>query len=159
MNVPSRELLPIVRAALERGQHVLMTANGSSMLPFIHDGDTIELESLRAAPQIGDILLVEGVVGHYVVHRVIRVKGDAFLLRGDAQTQTEGPYTRSRALGKVIASYRGGRARVHRGGRWRLAGLVWLHSAPLGNYLFRLAWPIWQLGRRVAKQAARGNDE
>ena len=56
MNVPARELMPVVGAALERGQRVRMTVAGGSMLPFLRGGDEVELE--RASPiRLGDIVL------------------------------------------------------------------------------------------------------
>ena len=57
--LPGRELMPVIRAALERGQGVRMTANGSSMLPFIHDGETVELMPPRSSLIRGDIVLAQ----------------------------------------------------------------------------------------------------
>ena len=141
MILPSRELMPIVRAALERGQRVRITANGSSMLPFIRDGDVVELEAIRSLPTLGDMVLVRcpGSVERYVLHRVVRIRGHEFLLRGDAQQSCEGPFRQNDVLGKVIVSYRNGRVRAHERGAWRLAGLVWIRCTPLGLWLLRLA--------------------
>jgi hypothetical protein len=149
MNVPSRELMPVICAALERGQRVRLTVNGSSMLPFIRDGDVVELEPPRASLALGDIVLVHSSAEHCVMHRVVRIEGDALFLRGDAQQRCQGPFAQSDVLGKVIVSYRNGRARALDRGVWRLAGLIWTRCKPLGLRLFLLAGRIRRSGGRV----------
>lgn len=130
--------MPIVRAALERGQRVRMTVNGSSMTPFIRDGDVVELEPLDAALTLGDIVLAESAAGHYVIHRIVRLVGDRVWLGGDAQTQREGPVPRQAVLGRAVAASRNGCVRALDRGGWRLAGWVWMRCAPLGVWLLRL---------------------
>jgi hypothetical protein len=71
---PSRELMPLIMAALERGQPVRLAANGTSMLPFILDGDVVELQATNSAPAIGDVLLVRTSEDHYVIHRVVQIQ-------------------------------------------------------------------------------------
>lgn len=142
MIVPARELMPLIRAALERNQRVRMTATGSSMFPFIRGGDVVELEPMCLPPVVGDLVLAqcppvpEG--ERYVLHRVARVKGEAFFLRGDSQKDCEGPFTRGDILGRVTLIYRNGR--VHRldHGIWRGVGLAWNRCAPLNLWLFQL---------------------
>lgn len=139
--------MPVVRAALERGQRVRLTANGSSMIPFIRDRDVVELEPLRCAPQPGDVVLAEEADGRYVVHRIVRVRGETLLLRGDAQRRCEGPFASDAVLGRVTTAWHDGRARNLLRGPWRLAGLVWVRTSPLGFFLLQLALPLWRLGR------------
>jgi signal peptidase len=142
MIVTARELMPVIRAALARNQHVRLTARGSSMFPFIRDGDVVELEPLHPLPVAGDLVLAQCASGpegeRYVLHRVVRVKGEAFFLRGDSQRDCEGPFTRGDVLGRVTRIYRNGR--VHRldHGIWRRVGLAWNRCAPLNLWLFQL---------------------
>jgi len=144
--------MPVIRAALERGQRVRMTANGSSMLPFIHDGDIVELEPISASPKIGDIVLAQNPGGGYVVHRVVRARGESFYLRGDAQTCSEGPLAPENMLGKVIQSEHRGRVRNHARGIWRILGLAWVKIHPAGFYLFRLFLKFWCFGGKVLRR-------
>jgi hypothetical protein len=139
MIAPSREVLPIIRATLERGQRVRMTVSGTSMLPFLRDGDVVELEPLGAAPRAGDVVLAQGPAGPCVLHRVVRVTGEGLFLRGDAQEDREGPLAPGDVLGKVTLCYRHGHARAVDRGGWRLAGLVWVSCAPLSTRLLHLA--------------------
>lgn len=155
MILPSRELMPIVRAALERGQRVRMTVTGGSMFPFLRDGDVVELEPALTL-RLGDMVLVQtnssDVMERYVLHRIVRwVDGAAFLIRGDAQLHCEGPFTPDAVLGRVTTAWRNGRPRNLNHGLWWVAGLIWARTNPLGLSLLQLALPSWQLGRRTQR--------
>jgi hypothetical protein len=150
MILSSHELMPVIRAALVRGQHVRMTVNGGSMLPFIHNNDVVELEP-SPAPRLGDMVLVQTTQAdgaeRYVLHRLVRFvdEGSAFFIRGDSQAFCEGPFPRDALLGRVTTAWRNGRARALHCGGWRLAGLVWMRATPLGSWLLWLAVRLWRV--------------
>ena len=50
MILSASELMPVIRASLERGQSVRMTVNGASMFPFIRDRAEVELGPVRPRP-------------------------------------------------------------------------------------------------------------
>jgi hypothetical protein len=143
MIIPARELMPLIRLALERQQHVRLTATGSSMFPFIRSGDVVELEPLPPQPVAGDIVLAQCAavsgVERYVLHRVVRIEGEVFFLRGDSQPYAEGPFTPQDILGRVTRIFRHGRSHRLNSGFWRYFGLSWNRSAPLNLWLFQLA--------------------
>ncbi len=141
MIVPSRELMPIIRSALERRQHVRLTATGGSNLPFIHNGDVVELEPVDSLPVVGDVVLVQcgSELERYVLHRVVRVNGEMLFLRGDAQEVCDGPFTQVDVLGKVTNIYHYGRVRRLDRGIWRFAALVWHRCVPLNVWVLRFA--------------------
>jgi len=142
MFVPALELMPVICAALGRNQHVRLTATGSSMYPFIRSGDVVELEPLHLPPVVGDLVLAKCPAGsgaeRYVLHRVIRVQAGEYFLRGDAQKDWEGPFTRGDLLGRAILRYRHGRVRRLDQGLWRYLGLAWNHCAPFNGWLVQL---------------------
>ena len=141
MIIPSRELMPIVRAALERGQHVKMTVNGSSMRPFIYNNDEVEMISLKNSPKLGDILLVECENENYLIHRVVLIDGNGFYLRGDAHQYCDGRYQIQHVAGKVISTIHKEKIRRHDKGFFCLAGLIWLRIyriTPAINFIIHL---------------------
>ena len=150
--LPGSELMPVIRAALERGQSVRLTTNGSSMLPFIHDGETVELVPPRSSLMRGDIVLAQSAEDRYVLHRIVRVEGDAVYLSGDAQKHSEGPLPRQAVLGLAVAAIRHGRVRVLDRGGWHWAGLVWMRSGWLGFYLLQLALRLRRLGSAMHRR-------
>jgi signal peptidase I len=158
MILPGRELMPVIRAALDRGQRVRMTVTGSSMLPFLRDNDVVELEP-ASVPRLGDMVLVQtaapGAAERYVLHRVARMDGAAFFIRGDAQPHCEGPFTSDAVLGRVTTAWHNGRPRVLDRGVWRLAGLMWMRYVPFGLRLFWLAARLRGVGSRVIRTLQR----
>lgn len=143
--------MPIICSALKRGQRVRMTVTGSSMLPFIYDGDVVELEHIPTFPKMVDIVLVQCSEERYVMHRVVRVEGDTIFLRGDAQLNCEGSFTLQNILGRVTWSFHNGFARTHNRGIWRLTALLWTRIFPMGLILFLLVGRIRRIGRRVLR--------
>ncbi len=149
MVVPARQLMPMICYALARGQHVRLTNTGGSMLPFIHDGDVVELEPAGSSPLFGHVVLVRcgSEPERYVLHRVVRVQGEIFFLRGDAQKACEGPFTRGDVLGRLSKSYgHGGVRRLDRG-IWRFVALTWHRCVPLNIWLLEFALRFWK-GKR-----------
>ena len=155
MIVSAREIMPIIRAALKRCQNVQMTVNGSSMLPFLYDGDVVELEPMRSLPVPGDLVLVQCPEERYMLHRVVRLGSEGFFLRGDAQAHCMGPFRRSAILGRAAKSYHHGRIRAHDRGAWRIAGLIWIHCGPLGSRLLRRTYQIRSFAGRVLRRMPR----
>lgn len=173
MILPGSELMPLIRAALVRNQRVRMTVNGSSMLPFIHNDDTVELEPLTVPPRVGEIVLAQNTCGCYVIHRVACVKATRlpkfaklrkpspqkdvqFYLRGDAQTCKEGPLAPDNIFGKVLYSEHHGKIRHHSRGVWHILGRVWVSIHPVGFYLFQSYLKLRRLGAKSLRRLQRG---
>jgi hypothetical protein len=151
MILPAQELMPIVCAALQRGQRVRLTATGSSMHPFIRDGEVVEIAPLEGGPAFGAIVLARTPGGRYVIHRVVRVWGCSVWLRGDAQLQSQGPLSWESVLGQVITTNRQGRAPELAQGYWRLAGCAWTITHPIGVTVCLFAGGL----RRAISKACR----
>lgn len=151
--LPNRDLMPIIRAVLDRGQRVRMTVTGTSMLPFLYNKDIVELEPVHT-PRLGDMVLVQteppGAEERYVLHRIVQMEDNSkFSIRGDAQSQCEGPFTLDRVLGRVTSAWHHRHARSHTYGLWRLAGLVWMKSFPANLWLLWLVVRIRRIGKRA----------
>ena len=86
MNDASKEKLSIIR---QKGFY-LSTPSGTSMLPMLAGGvDQAVIVALPGKAKKGDVLLYEDKDGQNVLHRVIKVKSDGYLLRGDNRYYTE----------------------------------------------------------------------
>ena len=83
LTLPNEVLLEEVGTLLEEGREVAFTPKGTSMLPFIRGGrDSVTLKKMDTVA-VGDIVLVRLSDGRYVLHRVVKVDGDALTLMGD----------------------------------------------------------------------------
>ncbi len=109
---------PVLRSLLEEGLTVRFEAGGRSMLPTIHDGDTLVVEPVDPSSiERGDVLVVEGskcVRAHRVVGGVGR-DGGTLIIRGDALRLPDAPSASEKVLGRVAEVERNGCRRVIHG--------------------------------------------
>jgi len=135
-------LAGLMRAVLGKGKPFRFEARGTSMEPFIADGDIVTVAPLRASgPKPGDIAaFVHPVSGGVRVHRVVKVEAGRYLLKGDNALDADGALSRDMILGLVVRRERRGRTRDVKpsvGG----AVLAWLS---------RSAWFV-RISRRVRR--------
>jgi signal peptidase I len=130
MRISLHQLIPIVEELLRAGQRIRLEVAGSSMYPFIKDGDVVEIEKPGPRLQKGDVLLVRVCGNSYVIHRVVKVDGEYFFLRGDFQQGLQGPFRRGDIVGRVVAIYRGGRRYTLERGFLRIMSLLWIRITP-----------------------------
>lgn len=107
-----KELEALAREVLSYGRTFQFVARGSSMQPFIQDGDEISLCSVLAQKvKPGDVLFARTKNNILVVHRVIRIKNQnferLFELQGDDCARSDGFMNERNVLGKVLLVRRG----------------------------------------------------
>jgi hypothetical protein len=78
-------LVNLVQAIFSNGTSLRLRARGSSMEPFIRDGDLITIIPLSEnKPGIGNVTaFIHPDSGNLVVHRIIRTQGQGVLIKGD----------------------------------------------------------------------------
>lgn len=138
------QLLPQVVNLINEGHTVTLPLRGYSMRPFLeHERD----KALLAKPgkvSVGDAVLAEVYAGHYVLHRVVAINGDALTLLGDGNIACE--HCRlCDVRARAIAFYRKGRsvADSTSGLKWRLYSKLWMGVRPLRRYLLAFYRRIW----------------
>jgi len=124
LDLSGSQITELMCAVIARGGTFRFRAGGSSMFPFIRDGDLVSIVSLPSrTPRLGAVIAFRRadpavVYGAYlVVHRLVRKTRQGFHFLGDNQCRqsTEGPLDRSSLMGEV--------ARVERRGRGVRFGL------------------------------------
>ena len=110
----------LVESALQAGAEARFPVDGRSMLPFIRPGDVVRLRPLTGyEPKLGDVVAVRGMPGGgLLVHRIVRIRGGMYLLRGDNTSMANGEHARSEILGVVGSVERDGRSVGFGAGRW-----------------------------------------
>ena len=129
-------LLPEVVRLLEEGHSVTLPLRGYSMRPFLENGRDKALLRKPESINVGDAVLAEIAPKHFVLHRIVSIKGDHVTLRGDGNLGVE--HCR---LGDVKATavgfYRKGREQLDSTDdrKWRIYSWVWTRLLPLRRYL------------------------
>ena len=78
-------LVELIQTILASGADFRFTVRGSSMLPFIKDGDTVTIAPVkREKPTIGKVVAyIEPANQRLVIHRLIGQRGPSCLIQGD----------------------------------------------------------------------------
>ena len=129
--------LPEIVKMLNEGHTVTLTLKGYSM----RDKALFVKPSTVA---VGDPVLAEIAPQHYVLHRIIHMKGENVTLLGDGNLSTE-HCLKSDVVGAVIGFYRKGRKTLDRtnGWKWRSYSFVWTRLYPIRRYLLGIYRRIW----------------
>ena len=69
---------------LEKDGRVITHVVGGSMLPLLHDRESIVIveDVNRVPPRRGDVVLYR-MSGRYILHRVLRIEREEYVIRGD----------------------------------------------------------------------------
>ena len=133
--VPNDAFLQEANGYLKAGKKVCINVRGTSMLPFLKDGDKVVLASGTRMPiRKGSIVLAHTHYG-YVLHRVIRIKQDVFVLAGDANARITETTVRTEVAGVVEEAYRNGLPLHINGFCKRSASRTWMLVRPFGAYI------------------------
>ena len=121
---------------VSEGVCVTLPVEGQSMLPFIIGGKESVILQQPTRPALGDVVLAWVDGRRYVVHRIIRIEGDAITLMGDGNLVGKEYCTLGDIKARVshVVDAKGGQHAID--SRWRqLAGRLWWHLRPIRRYL------------------------
>ncbi len=72
------------KAFIDKNGFYISTPHGKSMLPFIREeGDTAVIFPLSTVPKKFDVVFYRRADGTYVLHRIVRIKKNGYIIRGD----------------------------------------------------------------------------
>jgi len=139
--VNTKEYLDMICSLLDEGQRsVPVPVAGSSMTPFLHNGDTVYLDRSDGRLKKGDIVLYTRPTGQYVLHRIVKRNADGSLVMlGDAQTERERLADAGQIHGKVIRAVHRGKLLTSSSLRWQFFATVWIWVRPWRQKLMRLS--------------------
>lgn len=146
MIVSLENIMPVIKKSLAEGRAVRFASTGGSMVPFIYNGDEIELIPPVRNINKSDIVLLEKETDKYVLHRVVKIKDGNVYLRGDAQNNSEGPFNTKSIIGIAKLSFHKGNERNHLISYWHFAGCAWIFFFPFTVFIY----DIYRFSRRNA---------
>lgn len=111
-------------------KQVPVPVQGTSMRPFLGNGDFVFLDAVDSPVKKGDIILFRRANGRYILHRVYKVKKQGtFLMLGDGQLVTE-PIVREQMMGRVVRVTRRGKTEAPGSFVWWFFASPWRILAP-----------------------------
>lgn len=130
--VSMAELYPVLSESIARGSDVSITVTGTSMLPLLHNGtDTALLTGAKGRLKKYDLAFYRRVDGSFVLHRVVKVTPEGYIMCGDNQVVTEHGITDRNIIAVVKGFTRGGKEYVVSCLPYRLYSMVWTSLRPL----------------------------
>ena len=132
-SLDTKAFLDTVCELLRQGStRVTVPVAGSSMVPFLHSGDTVYLDAVPEILCKGDVVLYMRPNGDYVLHRICKLGSDGSLsVAGDAQRQLEVLPDRSCVFAIAAAARHKDRLMTPKSFRWRFYRRVWLWLRPI----------------------------
>ena len=103
--------LQLLLAMVQCGATLRIAVRGSSMTPFIRDGDVLTIAPVEGRSlSVGDVVaFARGGTGRCAIHRVIGRSGPRWIVRGDNCAETDGRVVSDRMVGRVLLVERDGR--------------------------------------------------
>lgn len=141
---PNAEFIPELVKLIDEGHTITLRLRGFSMRPFLEDNRDKALLAKPIKTQLGDVVLAEIAPKHFVLHRVVRLKGNNVTLRGDGNLGTE-QCKLTDVKGFAIGFYRKGREKLDKTNalKWRTYSFVWCALLPFRRYLLAFYRRIW----------------
>lgn len=136
--------MPQVISLLDEGHTVTLKLRGYSMRPFLENNRDKALLSKAQKPNVGDVVLAEISPGHFVLHRIIKVKGNHIILQGDGNLGIEECEVEN-IKAFAIGFYRNGSQILEKtnGLKWRIYSALWMSLRPIRRYLLAFYRKIW----------------
>ncbi|MBO4693397.1 MAG: S24/S26 family peptidase [Clostridia bacterium] len=127
---------------LSVGGKLVFTNVGVSMLPLLREGrDIMQIEALSSSPKRYDTVLFrrEGIKGRgrYVLHRILKRKGEKYFIAGDYDTRGE-LVSREQILGVLTAVFREGRVIKTSDFKYKLYVRFWCAPYHLRFFILKL---------------------
>ncbi len=132
------EILPIIEEVLAKDGKVKFTPTGTSMLPMLRGGkDTVELSRVEGKLKKYDLPLYKRPNGKCVMHRIIKVKKDGYVMLGDHQWISEYPVPFDSVIGVMTSFTRNGKTYKNDCKGYKLYCKMWTAIRPFRMIYFR----------------------
>ncbi len=124
MNSKMSDIYPLIEEGVNNNLEVKLNVYGRSMEPFIYNGENVTLKK-DSVYKKNDIILYKRDDGHFVLHRIYKVKKDSFDLVGDHQSFIEHGIRQDQIIAKVINYEHLGKVKYLKGFKYHLYLLIW----------------------------------
>lgn len=135
---------------------LLYTTVGRSMRPFLRSGEDLMRIQARGEARLkaGDVVLYRRKSGRYVLHRIVKVRKEDYVLCGDNCWQLEPGIRDDQILGKLTAVIRQGRVQVVNNFGYRLKVNLWWVIYPVRAVYLWTRDMIGKIWLKIKKSAS-----
>lgn len=158
MSSPDREigldqLGAMAEEGLKNGQQVRMTVVGNSMYPLFRNRmDSVILSPITKRIQTRDVVLYKRNNGQYVLHRMIKRKGNVYSANGDNQYWVESPLYPGQMIGVMTGFIRGEKEFSVCAPWYRLYSVLWTVGKKHRKLMLRIIRKLIKLRAWVRKR-------
>lgn len=138
ITIPNDEFVKFIQKDIQEGHSVTIVAKGWSMRPFLENKrDKIVLTPVPSnGLKVGDVVLAKTDIGNCVLHRIIKIQGNAITLQGDGNAFGTERTNSEKVVAKATAFIRKGRDKEESidSAKWKIYSFIWMHTRPLRRY-------------------------
>ena len=138
---------------IENNGSLTYTNVGVSMLPLLRQGKDMFIVSKRNGQRcnVGDVVLYRRPPDKYVLHRVIEVRENDYVILGDNCVNKEYGIKDENIIGVMTGYIRNGREHTVSEKGYRLYSFVWLHTIAFRTGLKKIALKLKSMRRKRIK--------
>ncbi len=104
-DIDLNDIFPIIEEQLLNGGTATFTVRGTSMNPLFADRKSIvRIAKCEKMPRKYDIIFYRRNEGMFILHRIVGIKDDGFICRGDNQFENEFPIGLDSIIG-IVTEY------------------------------------------------------
>lgn len=150
--VALKELYPVIKEQLESGRTVVLPITGTSMLPLLVAGrDNVILTSVEK-PNINDIIFYRRDNGQFVLHRIIGIDENGYILCGDNQWVKEYGIKDHNIIGIVTEINRNGKSFSINETKYVKYYKRWLKLFPIRKPLIKILTILRAIKRKMSSR-------
>lgn len=123
------ELVPLICEQIESNGKITFTPSGISMMPMLRNNkDTVTLQKAELPLKKYQIVLYKRSADKYVLHRVVGVCADGYLMRGDNQFSAERGIQDEQIIAVMSDFTRKGKEYGCQNLKYKLYSTVWVNT-------------------------------
>lgn len=144
------QALPLIEEILEENGEVTFTPAGNSMLPLLRNRkDTIVIKKTDGKLKKYDVPLYRRADGSFVLHRVVDINSDGYIMCGDNQTEKEYFVKDEQIIAVMSSFYRRGKHILCSSAGYRIYSRVWVFIMPIRRFFRRIRSFLRKAGRKL----------
>lgn len=137
-----------VKERLLDGQSVEMVVTGNSMFPlFVNKRDLVVLSPIKRLKK-RQICFYQTESGQYLLHRIVKIKGDKVCFLGDNRMDVETPLVKSNVFGVVTEYVRRGKRKKANCLFQKIYAFIWCLNIKLRPKLLKILLKFKSKGKK-----------